>query len=1022
MAPEQIDGEPIGPAADWYALGATLYCALTGRPPFAGAREDVLERKSAGAMPPRPEGPEDLAQLCLDLLRRDPARRPNGDDILRRLGGEPAPTSGRGAVFVGREAELGVLRRASVDAAAGRAVTVLVHGESGVGKSALVHRFLERNVAGALVLDGRCYERESVPYKALDQVIDQLAAHLAALPARAVESILPGRVGLLAEVFPALRKVPVIAGVSARGDDAPTADPFQHRRAVFAALRELLTRLGGRGAVIIGIDDLQWGDADSLALLGHILQGLDAPPVLVCATVRTSGDIAALATLRPHLGDDVRELAVDRLPPARAKELVERLAGDAAASVRADAVVGEAGGHPMFIEALVRHQLAHPGSAGPLRLDDALIARFVDLPAEASEILELVCVAGAPVAQEMCALAARAPFATIADRIAALRAAHLVRTHGVRRQDTVEPYHDRVREAVLARIAPAALPRLHRELARALESSGDADPETLAVHFAAGGELAAAARHADRAAERAAAALAFEQAARLCRWALELDPAGVGATGLRVRLGDALAAAGRGRDAAEVYLAAAVDVPDREQLDLRRRAAEQLLISGCVDEGLTVLRTVLESVGLPMPATPRRALVRLLVNRVRVRLRGGGLRVRLRDPADVSPETLTQIDTCFSAGMGLAIVDTIRGADFQARHILLALDAGEPYRVACALAAEAAFHAAGGGPARARTERLVSAAESLAAQVGHPNALGYAAFAGGTADYLVGRWASGRERCDRAAEIFRERCTGVSWWIDTANYFALECLAYGGELAELSRRVKTLLADAEERGDRYAATNLRIGLPAMAWLCADDLDDGRRQIEEAMAGWSHQGFHIQHLAELLSLGQMDLYLGEGLTAYRRITGAWDAITGAIVFRVQLTRIATYHQLARASLAAAIESPAGSAERRRLVAGARRAASKIAREHMSWGDPLAALARAGAAHLVGDDGAARSELAAAIAGFDAAGMGAYAAAARCRLGMLEGGDAGAALLAAGTAVLAPAVRRPDRMSAVLAPGF
>src|SRR6185369_15413925 len=97
-----------------------------------------------------------------------------------------------------------------------RAVALLVHGESGVGKSALVRRFTDGIQAGAagprepLVLAGRCYERESVPYKAFDGVVDALSRHLSKL-GRAAAGLLPRNAGLLAQVFPVMRRVEAVA-------------------------------------------------------------------------------------------------------------------------------------------------------------------------------------------------------------------------------------------------------------------------------------------------------------------------------------------------------------------------------------------------------------------------------------------------------------------------------------------------------------------------------------------------------------------------------------------------------------------------------------------------------------------------------------------------------------------------------------------------------------------------------------------------------------------------------------------
>src|SRR5438132_3080 len=77
MAPEQAMGHELTAAADWYAVGALLYEALVGEPPFSGPAVSVMVQKQMQD-PPRPSAearnvPEDLDALCMALLRRDPA-------------------------------------------------------------------------------------------------------------------------------------------------------------------------------------------------------------------------------------------------------------------------------------------------------------------------------------------------------------------------------------------------------------------------------------------------------------------------------------------------------------------------------------------------------------------------------------------------------------------------------------------------------------------------------------------------------------------------------------------------------------------------------------------------------------------------------------------------------------------------------------------------------------------------------------------------------------------------------------
>ena len=190
MSPEQSAGLPADQAADWYAVGVMLFEALTGRRPFLGTVSELMARKQEFDAPAPSEiasgVPEDLEELCRDLLQRDPRRRPTGIEVLRRLGATGADTADQPqrAPFVGRKLELAALHEALDTVRRGRTMVAYVHGTSGIGKSALINRFLDRLPQGSdeVILRGRCFERESVPYKAFDSVIDQLARYLRQLP------------------------------------------------------------------------------------------------------------------------------------------------------------------------------------------------------------------------------------------------------------------------------------------------------------------------------------------------------------------------------------------------------------------------------------------------------------------------------------------------------------------------------------------------------------------------------------------------------------------------------------------------------------------------------------------------------------------------------------------------------------------------------------------------------------------------------------------------------------------------
>ena len=1035
MSPEQGAQLPISRASDWYSIGVMLYQALTGRLPFAGKFFEVMMNKQ-NFDPPAPvelvnNVPPDLNDLCVQLLRRKPEERPSGREVLRILGhgktgplqlpimSAPAAAHAPTPAFVGRERQLRQLNEAFAFTRREQTVTVYLHGSSGMGKTALARHFLDElrtPESQVVVLEGRCYERESVPYKALDGVVDSLTKYLLSLPEVKAEALMPREVLALARLFPVMLQVDAVFNAPQREHDMP--DPVTLRRKAFAALRELLARISDRQPLVLYIDDLQWSDADSTTLLEDLLRPPDSPPLLLLSSFRTE-DLEAkpfLKTLLEKTGtDNCREVYVGALSKSESYEMLDHLLGPAAAALAqfADAMLGEARGNPFLLEQLARYALTSDQTAtSGITLAMMLDARLSHLPKGARAFVDALAVAGRPINPEVVYQAAELSGDEL-QLIGSLRAAQFIRAGN---GHTLELYHDRIRETLAVQLSPKRITQIHKRLAHAIEVRGIDDPDALFEHYLGAGERVRAATHAAVAARKAASALAFDRAAAFYRRALELAPArGAELVDLKRGLAEALANAGRPAEAAEAYLEVAQLSSAAHSLDFRRRAAQQLLMGGHLKEGLEQIRSVLAAVGFTLPAGPRRALFSLLLKRLQIKLRG--LNFTERDASQIPEADLVRIDTCWAVAAGLGAVDLIRGADFQSRHLLLALKAGEPYRVARAMSFEAAQSVSAGGKTKERALQIAHRAEELSQKVGHPHAIGLSIWARGVSAYLVGEWKLAAEFCERAAEVLRDRCTGVTWELTMANRFMLSALLYLGELAEVSRRVPSLLTAALEQGNVFAATDLRTRMNSI-WLAADDPDKARAEVIEALKAWPHEGFHLQHYSSLLAQAQIELYTGDADVAWKHIAGQWHALENSMLLRTQVLRIEATYLRARAALATSLQN----GDRDKL-SFAERLAHKIEKENMSWAKPFAVVVRAAVAHQRGQNTEATTLLAAAGDGFERADMRLYAAASRRRLGQLLADDRGRHLIAAADAwMTTQRIKNPERMAHMLVPGF
>lgn len=520
MAPEQTGrtGWPVDGRADLYALGATLYEAATGVPPFRETDPLHLIRAHLTQVPApadvlNPAVPGDLTAIISHLLEKAPNRRYQSAEGLRydlariRTGTGAAGTPFRPGErdfpvrltppsrLVGREPEIGRLRDALAEAVIGRNRGLLISGAPGVGKSALIDELRPMvTAAGGWYLHGKAdqYRRDpgsDVVCQALRGLgrllLAEPEADLATLRTALLARLGP-RAGLIAAVLPEFQ---ALLGVP---PDASSTDPqLVEIRLRQGALDLLAAVATPQRPLVVVLDDLQWAGRAQMDFVHALLGDATGAGVLLVGAYRMS-DVdsahplsALLARWRCipsppgelHLanldGNDLTTLIAEMLrqPPAEAAAL-------------ATAVGEYTKGNPFdTVELLnaLRHEGAlRPADDGwlwdaatlhrPGRRSDVLAllsARIGALPAPARDLIEAMACLGVEVELDLLAAAQASRGARLQEALApALEDGLLVVQRGG--VLTVRFGHDRIQQAAYAGLAPKVRAARHLALARRL--------------------------------------------------------------------------------------------------------------------------------------------------------------------------------------------------------------------------------------------------------------------------------------------------------------------------------------------------------------------------------------------------------------------------------------------------------------------------------------------------------------------------------------------------------------------------
>jgi predicted ATPase len=1020
MSPEHAAGRPVHAASDWYSAGVVLFEALTGLLPHLGDRRALL-KSGLNVEPPSPrelvpDVPEDLSALCTGLLHAEPHARPTGAELeLRVPAGPEAPRLALASGFIGRGAELAELKLAFERTCLGENLVVVVEGESGLGKSALVDHFvrqLRTSASDTWVVSGRCFARESVPYKAFDGLLDELSHRLLELPREELVDLLPPSLPVIAKTFVVLADLP-----GADGPYQQPVDPKELQTQLFVAIRDLLTLVAKRHSLVLVINDLHWSDDDSLALLREVLRSPDAPPLLCLVTSRSEVTHATLA----DGGARVLRLRLEGLTASESEQLVRTTLDATAQASELERMIAESQGHPMFLRELVRdaqRTAQRHESAGTL--DQALHARIALLEELPRRLLTLSALNGQPLAQEILAKAAEVDMSAFREAAQVLRSQQLAQTTGRRLADTLEPYHDRIRETAIAHLSPAARQDLHRALAIAIEARGASGcAQLLAVHYEGAGERQKAAKYYRAAADEARDALSFALAASFYRKVQLLEDSQVAAkVELCAKLAEALVHAGASAESIPEFLRAAAlsEIPS-VALEMKRRAMEQMLRIGNTDGGTVVLNEILNQAGTRVPE-PKKAVKGLRWARLRLKLRG--TRYTERPEEACSPEALRRIDLYWSATIGFFYVNPVIGFYFNSKSLLECLKVGEPVRATRALALYVFARTALGEP-WPRVDAYADAVWAKASALGDKSAMVWCDYSHAFAAFDHGQYGRALELTARAEHLLVSACTGMELELSYIRWVACRTMALAGEWGELARLAPMYVRQAEERGDRMTTMMLSGGLCSFGWLASDRPVVARALTEVSLRGWSGQTFRSEHVIALWARSNIDVYEGKVQDGFECIEKMWTHFSEARMDRQKSALYLVTQQ--RAICALALAAAKGSSAPSHLLELVGRCVQVMRKYPGPSQQGEALLIEAGLAHQRQGKQPAVALLRSAIAALTKGNRKMLAAAARWRLGELIGGEEGERLASSGRQFMqSQSIAKPRSVLALVSPGF
>ncbi len=359
-APEIKELCPIDHRADLYSLGALWYALLVGEAPiFMFGTERMIQFALNEAL--EEQDMAHLGAVIVKLLTSSPDERyASANEVIEAINRatgssyqletrETASSYALRTRFVNREAEIEALEAMWTQARSGEGKLLLVNGESGVGKTRLLEEFKVRSeVKGARVVWGQCVESGGSAYHPWREVLRVLMRYVEVADESGLEM---KRVGpVLAVLLPELWERDYMMGLT----PAAELDPQAAQQRLHSAIVQVLRAAAELRPTMIMIEDAQWADEATLAMLSVLTHAVGEIGMLVCVTYR-SDEIGPEYLLVKLPSDRVWRIPIQTLSPQVTTDLACSMLGlEELPALLTERVQQTTGGNAFFVQELIR--------------------------------------------------------------------------------------------------------------------------------------------------------------------------------------------------------------------------------------------------------------------------------------------------------------------------------------------------------------------------------------------------------------------------------------------------------------------------------------------------------------------------------------------------------------------------------------------------------------------------------------------------------------------------------------------